>query len=103
MINELRWEPLADRRRNLRLSMLFKILNGKVCIPATEYTSFTKRKTRSNFYNANSKTLISYSCRIDIYKDSFFPQTIEDWNELPDQSVTSNTIEQFKASLLRRQ
>ena len=37
MLNEPRWEPLSERRKSLRLAMLFKIMNGMVCIPADEY------------------------------------------------------------------
>ena len=101
MLNELRWEPLAERRKSLRLAMLFKIMNGMVSIPAVEYLKLNTRTTRNN--STNTQTLIPYNCRLDTYKDSFFPRTIEDWNKLPETSVTSNTIEQFKSSLSRRQ
>merc|ERR1712016_461200 len=101
MLNQLRWEPLAERRKSLRLTMLFKIMNGMVCIPANEYTKLNTCATRNN--STNTQTIIPYSCRLDTYKDSFFPRTIEEWNKLPEDSVKSKTIEQFKASLSRRQ
>ena len=80
MLNELRWEPLAERRKSLRLAMLFKIMNGMVCIPADEYLKLNTRTTRNN--STNTQTLIPYNCRLDTYNDSFFPRTIEDWNKL---------------------
>ena len=35
MMNELGWKPLAHRRREQRLTLLIKIINGLVAIPAT--------------------------------------------------------------------
>ena len=37
----------------------------------------------------HSFTLQTPAARTDIYKGSFFPQTIRDWNALPDLIITS--------------
>ena len=33
MLKDLWWQNLADRRKDLRLALLFKIVNGTVAIP----------------------------------------------------------------------
>jgi hypothetical protein len=35
----------------------------------------------------------------DIYKFSFFPRTITDWNKLPETTTSANTIESFRMQL----
>ena len=45
MMNELGWKPLAHRRREQRLTLLFKI------IPATDHIVFNKRPSRSGHIN----------------------------------------------------
>ena len=32
LLNELKWAPLTDRRRDLKLILLFKIYKGNVCL-----------------------------------------------------------------------
>ena len=39
--------------------------------------------------NHHSPTFQTLAARTDIYKGSFFPQTIRDWNALPDSIITS--------------
>ena len=38
---------------------------------------------------AEISTLWHFIANTDVYKDSFFPQTIRDWNALPDFLVSS--------------
>ena len=46
MIQEVNWEPLQTRRRNIRLSMLHKIIHGKVDITRENYLQENDRRTR---------------------------------------------------------
>ena len=39
--------------------------------------------------NHHSLPFQTLATRTDIYKDTFFPQTIRDWNTLPDSIITS--------------
>ena len=36
----------------------------------------------------------------DIFKFSYFPRTIKEWNELPEHIVTSSSVEIFKSKLV---
>jgi len=95
MLEVLNWESLEQRRKNSRLCMLFKILNGVVAIPADKHLTLNDRPAR----NRNSKTLKVYTWNTDYYGNSFFPHTVRDWNSLSEDSVSAQTIVQFKATL----
>ena len=46
MVGHLGWEPLATRRRNMRLCMMYKIAHTVVGDPWAEWLATTKRVTR---------------------------------------------------------
>ena len=46
MVGHLGWEPLAKRRRNMRLCMMYKIAHTVVGDPWAEWLTRTKRVTR---------------------------------------------------------
>ena len=68
MVSQLGWKPLAERRREHRLSLLYKIINGLVAIPADTHLHFNTRSTRIS----NSKSLKLPICTTDTFKHSFF-------------------------------
>ena len=92
MISNLDWESFEARRQKARLNMLFKAINDLVEIPMEHYKFSTITTTRS-FHGQN---LLLPSSRTDIYKHSFFPETISHWNYLPRQTVTSTSLQTFK-------
>ncbi|KAH3852196.1 hypothetical protein DPMN_094697 [Dreissena polymorpha] len=47
MMNELGWKLLAHRRREQRLTLLFKIIHGLVAIPANDHITFNKQPSRT--------------------------------------------------------
>ena len=53
MVSQLGWKPFAEIRREHRLSLLYKIINGLVAIPADTHLHFNTRNTRIS----NSKSL----------------------------------------------
>ena len=95
MVGHLGWEPLATRRRNMRLCMMYKIVHTVVGDPWTLTT--TKRVTRG--FHA-WKYIPIYS-QHNIYKFSFLPRTIIDWNSLSPHSVDSPSIDTFRARITR--
>ncbi|MCG7876680.1 MAG: reverse transcriptase domain-containing protein [Candidatus Thiodiazotropha endolucinida] len=94
MVNKLGWDDLQDRRRVLRLTMLFKITHGLVDIPeASDIIKTSDRRTRG------SQRLFQPFTNVTVYKLSFFPRTIQDWNKLPTSTTDLSDIEDFKAAL----
>ena len=94
MIAELGWEPLQTRRANAKLVMIYRITYGLIDIPAPDFLHPSTLSTRGN----TLRYIIPY-CRTDIYQHSFFPSAIRLWNQLPDHTVTSQTLDAFKLGL----
>ena len=95
MMEELKWQPLSERRRDQRLLLLYKIIHGLVAIPADTLFQFNTRPSRTQ----HSKTIKVLSCNTDVYKNSFVPETIMDWNSLPMHIINCKSTEQLKAAI----
>ena len=93
MVNNLGWEPLQVRRVKIRLLLLFKIQHNLVAIPADIYLLPSDSRTRGQH------TFQIPSTRRDVYKYSYFPRTIRDWNNLPPSATTASSIEEFRGVL----
>jgi len=71
--------------------MLYK--KNAVCIPVEPPTfAFNTRGTRGH-----SLKLHQLPTRIDSYANSFFPNTIEHWNNLPLSATNINSLDNFKS------
>ena len=80
ILEQLKWESLKKRRTDNRLKSLYKGLKGKARISTDDLISKTRRCR-----NSHSKAFQLPSASIEAYKCSVsFPQTIRDWNDLPD-------------------
>jgi len=97
MINKLNWITLKERRLNIRLCLFYKIVYGLVSIPPEQYLTPINRTRPSRHCNSMAFTI--FSPRHDFYKFSFFPQTVIQWNHLPDETVKASTLEAFKKHL----
>jgi len=94
LLNELGWSQLSERRRNARLSMLFKAIHGQIAIPIDSL----RRPVRQTRYSGES-AFTNISCRTDTYKYSFFPRTVVDWNALPVSTRLKPSVESFGRAL----
>ena len=92
MLKELHWEPLEQRRLRSRLTMMYKISHDLIDIPASLYLTPGDTRTRGSKYRQPP----TYR---DVYKYSYFPRTIRDWNNLPEHVKEASTIEAFKEQL----
>ncbi len=95
MLAKLNWDSLQMRRTATRLTMLHKITNDQVAIPASTFLQPVPRLTRL----LNQKAFIRPHAKKDCYNKSFFPRTIAEWNYLPDHLVNTNDTKQFKESV----
>ena len=84
ILEKLKWVSLKKRRRDSRLILSYKGLKGAASIPTDDLIP-PIRCSR----NHHSMTFQTPAARTDIYKGSFFPQTVRDWNVLPDSIITS--------------
>ena len=85
ILKQLKWESLKKRRKYSRLIMLYKGLKGAASIPTNDLVP-PIRRTR----NHHSLAFQIPMAGTDIYKSSFFPQTIRDWNLLTDSLISTS-------------
>ena len=83
ILEQLGWESLHKRRKGSKLILLFKGLRGRASIPCDLQPP--NRHSR----NQHSMSFPVPYARTDIYKYSFFPDTIRDWNALPASIISS--------------
>ena len=116
MLKDLNLPTLQERRRNLRLSFLFKIAEGMLpSLPSETYLTPIKNKRKiipKKFKDCVSKKLVETfgttndrSFQIptnygsEQYKNSFFIKTITEWNGLASHIVTAKSLDSFKTQL----
>ena len=79
ILGQLKWESLKKRRKDL-----YKGLKDRVSVPTDDVIPKTRRCR-----NQHSMAFQTPIANTDVYKGSFFPQTIRDWNALPDSLISS--------------
>ena len=99
MVEDLGWETLQNRRLNNRLTLLYKIINDQVEIPANYHPVLNNNRDSRRCHNQQFTRLQS---DINIHKFSFIPRTIVDWNNLPSDVVAAKSLDSFKKRLHAR-
>ena len=80
ILKQLKWESLKKRRKDIRLIMLYKGLKGAASIPTNDLVPPPQSGVPGIIPMAGTY----------IYKSSFFPQTIRDWNLLTDSLISAS-------------
>ena len=94
MLAELHWPTLQNHRKQARLILMFKIVNGNLMVPAGCLPQPpTIICTHANHY-------LKYAhLQSDIYRYSFLPRTIPQWNNLQIANIETLTLITFKEQL----
>ena len=87
ILGQFKWESLKKGRKDNRLILLYKGLKGKARIPTDDLIPKTRRGR-----NQHSFVFQIPSVSKDVYKYSFFPPTIRDWNDLPESLISSSEL-----------
>ena len=97
MLNNLKWPSLADRRKQSRLAMFYKIHHNFIPI-AFENMQLLQSSNVSQLNDVTYKMPRSdtIACR-----NSFIPRTISDWNNLPQSIVGQPSLVSFKMALTK--
>jgi len=96
MIDDLQWKSLEARRREARLTLLYKTANDKIALDKSHLQP-PKRLTRHMQPHSFQLPLSSTTYR----QQSFFPRTIKEWNDLPPAIASVGSVEAFKAQLAK--
>ena len=91
MLHQLKWQPLAARRKHQRLNLFYQVIHGLVGLSLPDYIDFTSRSTR----NHHPFHLVLPSTSTTTYMSSFFPRTIREWNSLPISLIELNSLATF--------
>lgn len=95
MLHDLDWHSLQSRRKAARLSLLHKIVSGKLNINHQDYLMPGDTRTR----NKNSLKFAQILSETDAYAHSFFVRTIPEWNNLPSDIVNIENVHDFRTNV----
>jgi hypothetical protein len=97
LLEQLELPPLSTRRKITRITLLHKAIHEKVAI---QIPSYIIKPTRTSRFH-QPKRYIQIGPKKDVYKYSFFPRTIRDWNQLSDELLDIESSEEFKSRLTK--
>jgi ribonuclease P/MRP protein subunit RPP40 len=89
-------EPLVERRRKHKLSLLFKMKNNLV---PNYLCNLIPPRVDHRFELRHPQRLPLIPCKTEFYRTSFLPSAIREWNSLPTSIIDQTTIHSFKTSL----
>ena len=98
LLRDLGWDTLQNRRKNAKLTLLFKIIHGltpsylRALLPPLVQDATTRTLRNRNSYR------LPFS-RTNYMSKSFIPSTIRQWNELDPDIKNCNTLEAFKSKI----
>jgi hypothetical protein len=96
MLHELGLKNLQDRRRDLRLALLFKLVHGQVEVRTGDIGLVeADGRTRAN----HKYKFRAIGAHTSAFKYSFAVRTVADWNRLPANIVEQDSVDAFKAGL----
>ena len=78
MLTSLKWRPVEIQHKELRLTLLYKIIYGLVELSLPDYIIPAPRATRGHTIK-----FVQPPMHTDSYKYSFFPNSVSHWNKLP--------------------
>jgi hypothetical protein len=98
LLKELGWPPLSTRRKSHRLTLMYKI--QKKLIP-TYLSSVCPMLTqdRTTYDLRSGLNITTPPQRTATYQNSFFPQSINDWNQLDLKTRQIATLTGFKDAM----
>ena len=90
MLQALNWKTLQERRAQCKVIMFYRVVHELIAVPTTNL-----QPVISTVRGHNERFLVPYA-RTQVYRHSFFPDTIRIWNGLPQHIVSCTTLESFK-------
>ena len=96
LMDLLKWPPLARRRKEQRITLMYKIVHGEVAITPEDFSIAPARSRESHKHR---HTLLEHNQRTDTRKFSFVNATIRDWNNLPATVAEADSTPIFKGRL----
>ena len=116
MLANLDLPTLQERRRQQRLSTFYKVVEGQIpALPAEKFLTpmdRRKRKIKPKIFEGHQalNIIAKHACKnsrgykipftsTEQYTGSFFVQTVEEWNKLPDNAVLASSAAAFNTAV----
>ena len=96
LIETLGWDSLQLRRKQARLSLMYKLSNNLIDINLENLLSRNHELRTRRSHVFKYKVPIA---KIDTFKFSLFPRTIAEWNTLPSDVVNSSSLNILKSKI----
>ena len=107
LLKDLKWRSMADRRRNQRLCLFYKLLDGVIDVDISElslvrYRDSNKRKTKA--YHPDKLLPVTGKDRHSPLWTGTVVRTVADWNKLPPAALhqlsrKAGSLTTFKSQL----
>ena len=95
LLTELKWAELKTRRKDIRLSFLYKIINSKVEICLSDLDTYivdrTTRRGASSGSTFNQKLFLPRA-KTAVRRHSFIIRSVPEWNTLPLDTLQSSSM-----------
>ena len=102
LLRDLKWQSLADRRRDQRLTLLYKILFNYINIPPESVDIHYSNRTPRGDKNPLNLNRPSASRKSSPLWTSSIYRTIPEWNSLPASFAEADSVTAFKSQLASR-
>ena len=99
MLAKRNWQTLEERRREIRITLLYKIVNGHIAVSLEDINCNQQIITTRNT-NHSHKLRVKYAAKESL-KNFFTHKTVKEWNALPSDIAEADSLESFKAGLAR--
>lgn len=96
ILDQLKWPTLEKRRKDTRLTTMYKIQNKDISIPKPVYVQPQMAINTRQYHPLKFRSM---KASINVYKYSFFPRTIMEWNALPPSTLDICNVEGFKSAI----
>jgi len=100
LYEELGWESLADRRWCRRILHIHKIVNNMTPEYLRSELPCNRRPCRPLYRRNNLNIFQGFRCNSDRYKNSFFPNGIDSWNNIIRDFSIMPTLNHLKTHIL---
>ena len=98
---EIGWKTLHRRRKEKKLILFHKIVHNIAPSYLRDLLPLTVGQN-THYHLRNQMNFIEPRCRLDLYRKSFFPSTINMWNSLPQSLREITNLNSFKRSITER-
>ena len=86
-----KWESLNKKRKDSRLITLYEVLKGTDSIPTNDLVPLIR-----GIRNRHSRAFQTPLAGTDIYKSSFFPPSIRNWNSLTYSLISALGVQKIQ-------